>query len=113
MRSTRTFLAASIAAPLLLAVVGCGTVVRGVIRDKPTGNPIGSASVAADDKSATTNAFGVYVLEGVDLKPSTVLMVNAPGYFLFSASVNRTTNDGEEIVRDVELVPKAEITPRK
>lgn len=113
MRSVRTILAGSIAASLLLAVLGCGTVVRGVIRDKPTGNPIGSASVSADDKNATTNAFGIYVLEGVDVKPSTVLMVNAPGYFLYSASVNRTRNDGDEIVRDVELVPKAEIAPRK
>lgn len=113
MRSARTLFTASIAATLLLAAVGCGTVVRGVIRDKPTGNPIGSASVSADDRSATTNAFGVYVLEGVDLKPSTVLMINAPGYFLYSASVNRTRNDGDEIVRDVELVPKSEIAPRK
>ncbi len=101
------------AAFLLVAVGGCGAVIRGVVRDKPTGNPIGSASVAAEDKSATTNAYGVYVLRDVDVKPSTVLMINAPGYFLYSASVNKNNNDGDEIVRDVELVPKAEMAPRQ
>jgi uncharacterized protein YceK len=99
-------------AVLLLAISGCGSIIRGVIRDKPTGNPIGSASVAVQDKSTMTNAYGVYVLQGVEIRPSTVLMINAPGYFLYSASVNRSRNDGDEVVRDVELVPKSEIAPR-
>jgi hypothetical protein len=62
---------------------------------------------------SSAKSGGVYMLDGVDLKPSTVLMINAPGYYLYSASVNKSRNDGDEIVRDVELVPKAESAPRQ
>ena len=45
-------------APLVL--VGCSTVVRGVVRDKPTGNPLSSATISIGESNATTNAIGAY-----------------------------------------------------
>ena len=96
---------------VLLAAVGCGTVIHGVVRDKPTGNPISSASVSIQNQNATTNAVGVFKLSA-DLEPSSVLVVNAPGYFMYSASVAKRGDEGDEIVRDVELVPRSQIAPR-
>lgn len=100
-------------AAILLALAGaCGTTVRGVIRDKPTGNPLSAASVAIGDCSATTNAIGAYELR-CDVEPKSILLVNAPGYFMYSASVARSKGDGDELVRDVELVPRSQIAPRQ
>jgi hypothetical protein len=111
MRALLAFVSAGL---LYVTATGCsGIVIRGVIRDKPTGNPIAAASVAVGDKNALTNAFGVYVLEDTDAKPSSVMMVNAPGYFLYSTSVGKKPGEDDELVRDVELVPKAEIAPRR
>jgi len=97
---------------LLLLVQGCSTTIRGVIRDKPTGNPLSSASVAVGDRSAVTDAVGAYVLSA-RVKPASALMVNAPGYFMYSASVAKRSDEGGEIVRDVELVPRSQIAPRQ
>jgi len=95
-----------------LLVAGCSTTIHGVVRDKPTGNPLSSATVAVGEQNAVTNAGGAYVLS-VRVKPSSVLMVNAPGYFMYSASVAKRGDEGGDIVRDVELVPRSEITPRQ
>lgn len=96
----------------VLAMGGCATTIRGIVRDKPTGNPLSSASVAVGDQTGTTNAVGAYVLS-VRVKPASALLVNAPGYFMYSASVAKTGSEGGEIVRDVELVPRTAITPRQ
>ena len=82
-----------------LALSGCGSVVQGVVRDKPTGNPISSASVTIDDEVAVTNAMGVYELS-VSAKPSSVIYVNAPGYFMYTESL------GDKLIHDIELVPR-------
>jgi hypothetical protein len=95
-----------------LLLAGCSTTIHGVVRDKPTGNPLSSASVSVGERNAVTNAGGAYVLS-VPVKPSSVLMVNAPGYFMYSASVAKHRDEGGDIVRDVELVPRSQITPRQ
>lgn len=95
----------------LVLAGGCGSVVRGIVRDKPTGNPLSSASVVVGDRSATTNAVGAYEVR-VDLDARSTLTVNAPGYFMYSASVAKRGDEGDYVVRDVELVPRSEITPR-
>lgn len=101
-------------APLFiaLALAGCSTTIRGVVRDKPTGNPLSSASVAVGEQSGITNAHGAYVLSA-RVKPASILLINAPGYFEYSASVAKRGDEGGEIVRDVELVPRTAITPRQ
>lgn len=100
-------------AAILLALAGaCGTTIRGVVRDKPTGNPLSAASVAVGDCSATTNAIGAYELR-CDVEPKSILLVNAPGYFMYSASVARSKGDGDELIRDVELVPRSQMAPRQ
>ena len=43
--------------PSLAFIAGCSTTIHGVIRDKPTGNPLPSTSVAVGEKSAMTNAI--------------------------------------------------------
>lgn len=103
-----------ILAALLLAAAaaGCGTTIRGVIRDKPTGNPLPSVMVTVGKDNATTNAMGVYELRTDEVTPASVLVVNAPGYFMFTESVWRR-DEGREVVRDVELVPRAAMTPRQ
>lgn len=98
--------------PALLAAAGCSTTVRGVIRDKPTGNPLSSASISIGDRSATTNAVGAYEVRA-KVKPASILLINAPGYFMYSASVAKRGDEGGELVRDVELVPRSEISTRK
>lgn len=96
----------------IVGFTGCSTTIRGVVRDKPTGNPLSSASVAVGERNATTNAGGVYELRA-RVKPASILMVNAPGYFIYSASVAKRGDEGGEIVRDIELVPRSQITPRQ
>lgn len=95
-----------------LAMVGCSTTVRGVVRDKPTGNPLSSATISVGEHSAVTNAVGAYELTA-RIKPSSVLLINAPGYFLYSASVAKRGDEGGELVRDVELVPRSQLTARQ
>lgn len=97
-------------APLVL--VGCSTVVRGVVRDKPTGNPLSSATISIGESNATTNAIGAYELK-TRVKPASVLLINAPGYFMYSASVGRRGDEGSELVRDVELVPRSKLADRQ
>ena len=99
-------------AALALVLAGCSTTIRGVVRDKPTGNPLSSASVAVGERQATTGAVGAFELR-VKVKPSSVLIVNAPGYFMYSASVAKHRDEGGEIVRDVELVPRSQMAPRQ
>ena len=94
-----------------LVLGGCSTTIRGVVRDKPTGNPLSAASVAVGEASSTTNAVGAYSLKA-RVKPASALIVNAPGYFMYSASVAKTGSEGGEIVRDIELVPRAALAPR-
>jgi uncharacterized protein YceK len=93
---TLTILSALVAA---LILSGCGSVVQGVVRDKPTGNPVASANVTIDDETAITNAMGVYEVN-VSVKPSSVLSVNAPGYFIYTESV------GDRLIHDIDLVPR-------
>jgi len=95
-----------------LAATGCTTTIHGVIRDKPTGNPLSSVQVAVGDTNAMTNAMGAYVLKA-EVKPSSTILVNAPGYFMYSASVAKHRDEGGEISRDVELVPRTEMAPRR
>lgn len=83
-----------------MLVSGCGSTVQGVVRDKPTGNPIASANVTIDRESALTNAMGIYEVD-VSLNPSSVISVNAPGYFLYTESV------GDKLIHDIELVPRS------
>lgn len=97
---------------ILFLASGCTTTIHGVIRDKPTGNPLSSVSVAIGEESATTNALGSYLLKA-HVKPSSALLVNAPGYFMYSASVAKRKDEGGEISRDVELVPRSGMAPRQ
>jgi hypothetical protein len=97
---------------VLLLAVGCSNTINGVVRDKPTGNPLSSASVAVGERSATTNAMGAFKLKA-RIKPASILVVNAPGYFMYSASVAKRSDEGGHLVRDVELVPRSEIAPRQ
>ncbi|WP_167144888.1 carboxypeptidase-like regulatory domain-containing protein [Pseudomonas sp. OTU750018] len=84
--------------PLIATLAGCMNI-SGVVRDKPTGNPISSASVTINNVSATTNAMGAYNLTGPFI-PSHVIFVNAPGYNIYTKSV------GKEQIHDIELVPR-------
>lgn len=111
MTSTRKRLLVLAASCLFAVGLGCGTTVRGVVRDKPTGNPLSSATVSIGKSSATTNAVGAYELKA-DVEPSSVLLINAPGYFMYSASVGKHRDEGSELVRDVELAPRSELAPR-
>lgn len=95
-----------------LAAAGCSTIVRGVVRDKPTGNPLSSVTISIGDRNATTNAIGVYELKA-DVEPKSVLLVNAPGYFLYTASVGRKKDEGGDLVRDIELVPRSQMSARQ
>ena len=83
---------------LLSVVSGC-TTVQGVVRDKPTGNPISSANVTIQNANATTNAMGAYRLSGPFL-PQDTMMINAPGYHIYTKSLGRDT------IHDIELTPR-------
>lgn len=95
-----------------LFTAGCGVTVRGVVRDKPTGNPLSAASVTVGNRNAMTDAIGAYEIRGVDIDKRSTLLVNAPGYFMYSSSVAKRGDEGDYVVRDIELVPRSEITPR-
>lgn len=110
--SKRSALVTLAAGAILAASLGCSTTVRGVIRDKPTGNPLASATVQVGESTATTNGFGAYVLDA-RVKPSSLLIINAPGYFMYSASVAKRNDEGGDLIRDVELAPRSEMTTRK
>lgn len=85
-------------AALLAVLSGC-TTVQGVVRDKPTGNPIPSANVTIKDKSGTTDAMGAYKVSG-SFEPSDTMMINAPGYHIYTKSL------GEKVIHDIELTPR-------
>ena len=95
------------ASSLALLVAGCSTTIHGVVRDKPTGSPVASASVGVGKNNARTNEIGAYELT-CDVEPDAELIVNAPGYFLYTESVGKRESEGRDLVRDVELVPKTE-----
>ncbi len=81
-----------------VALTGC-TTVSGVVRDKPTGNPISSATVTINNVSGVTNAMGAYTLSG-PFVPQNTMMINAPGYHIYTKSL------GRETVHDIELTPR-------
>ncbi len=84
--------------PVVVFIGGC-TTVSGVVRDKPTGSPISSASVTIDNVSTTTNAMGAYSISGPYI-PQHVIFVNAPGYNIYTKSV------GNQQIHDIELTPR-------
>ena len=106
-RSEQTTYVRFAAGALVLVVPGCSTTIHGVVRDKPTGSPVASASVGVGKSSARTNEIGAYKLT-CDVEPDSELIVNAPGYFLFTQSVGKRGSEGSDLVRDVALVPKTE-----
>lgn len=84
---------------LLLFLAGCSsTSIQGVVRDKPTGNPISSATVSVGEESAATDAMGGYHLDVSDTNQA--MIVNAPGYYIYTKTV------GEETIHDIDLVPR-------
>lgn len=84
---------------IALLLSGCASV-KGVVRDKSTGTPIPSAHVTVKAYSAITNAVGYYNVTGSFL-PGDTMMVNAPGYNIYTRTIKSTT----EIV-DVDLSAK-------
>jgi hypothetical protein len=82
-----------------LALSACSSV-EGVIRDKSTGTPIPSANITIKRSSTITDAYGHYKLVGPFI-PGDTVMVNAPGYNIFTRSITST----KEIV-DIDLSPK-------
>lgn len=87
---------------LFMLATGCSSV-SGVVKDSETSTPISSATVTVvrSSTSTTTDAVGHYNLMGAFL-PGDTLMVNAPGYNIFTGSLQ---SSGNQIV-DIELVPK-------
>ncbi len=98
---------------LLLAILfaGCSYSVRGIVRDKTTGNPISGAGVTIGDRNATTGATGMFYLEGVHVGHMTTMLVNAPGYYLYNTSVAQHPGEGRDLARDVDLMAKSERPP--
>lgn len=84
---------------LAITSAACSTV-QGVVRDKPTGSPISSATVTVGRATTTTNAFGSYSLQGSWL-PQDTMIINAPGYHLQTLTVGAPNT-----IHDVDLVPK-------
>lgn len=89
-------LAVSVAVLLLSAC----TSMQGVVRDKETGTPVASALVQIEQYDGSTDALGRYKVTGAFV-PGDTMMVNAPGYNIYTRSVKSAT----EIV-DVELTKK-------
>ncbi len=84
---------------MLTLVTGCSSIpIKGVVRDKPTGNPISSATVTIGDKTTATDAMGSYHLDISDT--TAAMIVNAPGYYIFTKTI------GEETIHDIDLVPR-------
>ncbi len=84
-------------ATLLTVVTACSSI-QGVVRDKPTGSPISSATVTVGSNSTTTDAMGAYHLPTPE--PEEAMVVNAPGYNVYTKTV------GEDKIHDIDLVPR-------
>ena len=84
-------------AALLTVVTACSSI-QGVVRDKPTGSPISSATVTIGANSTTTDAMGAYHLPMPE--PEEAMVVNAPGYNIYTKTV------GEDKIHDIDLVPR-------
>ncbi|ASF46326.1 carboxypeptidase regulatory-like domain-containing protein [Methylovulum psychrotolerans] len=90
---------ATFAAATLMLLAGCsGVEIKGVVRDKPTGNPISSATVSVGKESTATDAMGSYTLEVSDTDQA--MIVNAPGYFLYTKTI------GKDTINDIDLMPR-------
>lgn len=84
---------------LLTLLGGCSSIpIQGVVRDKPTGNPISSASITVGEDSTSTDAMGSYHLDISDINQT--MIVNAPGYYIYTKTV------GQETINDIDLVPR-------
>jgi len=84
---------------LLTLLAGCSSIpIQGVVRDKPTGNPISSATVTVGEESTTTDAIGSYHLDISDINQT--MVVNAPGYYIYTKTI------GQETIHDIDLVPR-------
>ena len=84
---------------LMFATAGCSSIpIKGVVRDKPTGNPISSATVTIGEETTATDAMGSYHLEISDTTDA--MVVNAPGYYIYTKTI------GEETIHDIDLVPR-------
>lgn len=94
-------------ANIIIAVLltGCGShELSGVVRDKPTGNPVANATVSIGEHTASTDGMGRYTLEW---KGKPHVTVNASGYHLYSGSlIAAPGEDVDELVRDYELAPR-------
>ncbi|MDD2725366.1 MAG: hypothetical protein PHH59_15275 [Methylovulum sp.] len=93
-------MSSSVAIVALLALVaGCSSIpINGVVRDKPTGTPISSATVTIGEKTTATDAMGSYHLDISGTKDA--MIVNAPGYFIYTKTI------GEATIHDIDLVPR-------
>ena len=92
-------LTAAVMFTLFASLTGCSSVlISGVVRDKPTGNPISSATVTVGEESTATDAMGSYHLDISDTTKA--MVVNAPGYFLYTKTI------GGDKINDIDLVPR-------
>jgi len=81
---------------LALFLSACSSI-QGVVRDKESGTPIPSAHIKINRSTTTTDAIGHYKVVGAFV-PGDTMMVNAPGYNIYTQSVKSIT----EVV-DIEL----------
>jgi hypothetical protein len=82
---------------VILSVTGCSSM-QGVVRDKPTGSPISSATVTIGSASTTTDAMGVYHISSPD--SGETMIINAPGYNIYTKTID------DEKILDIDLVPR-------
>lgn len=89
----------SVIALMFALTAGCSSIpIKGVVRDKPTGNPISSATVTIGKETTATDAMGSYHLDISDTTDA--MVVNAPGYYIYTKTI------GEESIHDIDLVPR-------
>lgn len=65
--------------PMSLVAAGCTTQLKGTVVSATAGTPVSGAKVSVGTKSAVTTESGCFVLDGVALG-KTALVVEAPGY---------------------------------
>lgn len=96
MRKNITFISAI---AIIALITGCSSIpIQGVVRDKPTGNPISSATVTVGESTTATDAMGSYHLEISDINEA--MIVNAPGYYIYTKTI------GKETIHDIDLAPR-------
>lgn len=102
-----------IACVALALAAGCAEVeMRGMVRDRSTGEPLPGATVRVGDRSTTTDITGAYEFDVDESDKPKEVFVHKPGYEAYVEGIDITEDRADEMNVDFELQPLGDTSSR-